>query len=76
MMIIDDPTDPDYSEILALLYDLSSRIKLPIPFLGADTLDAVINIIAQMTPGLLSPVILALLPGLINPILGKDTQIF
>ena len=30
MMIIQDPTDPDYSEILALLYDLSSRIKLPI----------------------------------------------
>lgn len=84
MMIIEDTADPDYSGILSLLYDLSSRIKVD-PLLagalgatGADTLDAVIYAIATdpLNPTKLIILINTILPIVIDPLLGNDTNFF
>ena len=76
MMVLnpDDPSD-DFSEILALLYDFSSRIKVPpliIEILGAsgDTLKDIIDFIATEDPMVLAGKLLAILPLVINPLLG------
>jgi len=79
MMIIEDTADPDYSGILSLLYDLSSRIKVD-PLLagalgatGADTLDAVIYAIATdpLNPTKLIILINTILPIVIDPLLDS-----
>ena len=77
MMVLkpDDPSD-DFSEILALLYDLSSRIKVPpliVQILGAsgDTLKDIIDFIASAdSPVDLAGKILSILPLIVNPLLG------
>ena len=77
MMVLnpDDPSD-DFSEILALLYDLSSRIKVPpliIEILGAsgDSLKDIVDFIATAdSPVDLGGKILSILPLIVNPLLG------
>ena len=68
------PGDDGYSEILALLYDLSSRIKVP-PLIGlvvgGDTLKDIIDFINTTNdPNLLAYIILEALPTIIDPLLG------
>ena len=76
MMVLTDPTSEDYSEILALLYDLSSRIKVDpiiVQLLGAsgDTLKDIIDFIATEDDQMgLAGKLLAILPLVINPLLG------
>ena len=76
MMVITDSTSDDYSEILALLYDLSSRIKVDptiVQLLGAsgDTLKDIIDFIASTdSPVDLAGKILSILPFIVNPLLG------
>lgn len=75
-MMILEPDATDYSEILAFLYDLSSRIKvdpLIVQLLGAsgDTLKDIIDFIAtEDDPMGLAGKLLAILPVVINPLLG------
>ena len=79
-MMILPPEDPDYSETLSLLYDISSRIKvdpLLAQLLGSsgDTLKDIIDSIAEdpSNPTGLAGKILIILPLVINPLLGKST---
>ena len=77
MMVLkpDDPSD-DFSEILALLYDFSSRIKVPpliVQIIGAsgDTLKDIIDfIVSADSPVDLAGKILSILPFIVNPLLG------
>ena len=75
-MMVFEPDVSDYSEILALLYDLSSRIKvspLIAQLLGAsgDTLKDIIDFIAtEDDPIGLAGKLLVILPLVINPLLG------
>ena len=75
-MMILEPDATDYSEILALLYDLSSRIKVDpiiVMLLGAsgDTLKDIIDFIAtEDDPIGLAGKLLVILPLVINPLLG------
>ena len=72
------PEDQGYSEILSLLYDLSSRIIVP-PELGqllgitgaGDTLKDIIDYIAAHDKNLAGQ-LLAILPLVINNLLGKE----
>ena len=75
IMVVTDSTSEDYSEILALLYDFSSRINVPpliVQLLGAsgDTLKDIIDFIATEDPMDLAGKLLAILPLVINPLLG------
>ena len=75
-MMVLNPEEDDYSEILALPYDLSSRIKVPpliVQILGAsgDTLKDIVDFIATAdSPGDLAGKILSILPLIVNPLLG------
>ena len=76
MMVLNPDDSDDFSEILALLYDFSSRIKVPpliIEILGAsgDTLKDIIDFIASAdSPVDLAGKILSILPLIVNPLLG------
>ena len=71
-----NPEEDDYSEILALLYDLSSRIKAPpliFEILGAsgDSLKDIVDFIATAnSPVDLGGKILSILPLIVNSLLG------
>lgn len=77
------PNEQGYSEILGLLYDLSSRIKVP-PELGSllgldgltgDTLKDIIDYIAANDTNLAGQLLNVILPLVINPLLGKEKLI-
>ena len=75
-LMILQPGEPDYSPILYLLYDISSRIKVD-PSGDTDaTLKDIIDIIAAIdTPALVSNIILKMLEDAkddINDLLGKS----
>jgi len=75
-LMVLNPEDDDYSEILALLYDLSSRIKVP-PLIGlvvgGDTLKDIIDFIDTTNdPNLLAFIILEALPTIIDPLLESS----
>ena len=75
-LMVLNPEEDDYSEILALLYDLSSRIKVPpliVQILGAsgDSLKDIVDFIATAdSPVDLGGKILSILPLIVNPLLG------
>jgi len=77
-MMVFEPDVSDYSEILALLYDLSSRIKVDpiiVMLLGAsgDTLKDIIDFIAtEDDPIGLAGKLLVILPLVINPLLESS----
>ena len=79
-MMVLNPEEDDFSEILALLYDLSSRIKVPpfiVQILGAsgDSLKDIVDFIATTdSPVDLGGKILSILPLIVNPLLGSDTN--
>lgn len=74
------PEDQGYSEILSLLYDLSSRIIVPpelgqlLGITGAGTLKDIIDDIAENDKNLAGQ-FLAILPLVINNLLGKEKLI-
>ena len=80
-MLILQPGEPDFSEILSLLYDLSSKIKVPsilIDYFGdsGDTLKDIIDFIGTDEPMNLAGKILLILPLAINELLSINLILF